>query len=181
MKRLFFVLPFLLVSTASMAVNCDNHPIFCKIKKLQPTMSNERAMKLSNLIYKGALKHGTDPMITVAILNQESSFIDQHTWKIDRDVKRECDHNSCKEIIKEVHTVKDMTIAQINIFTAAEYDFDLDKLFSKDVEYALECHFEILEDKIKMCSHLGDEAWSCYHSATPKHRLKYVELVSRYL
>lgn len=181
MKKLFFVLPFLLFSTASFAVDCAKHPIFCKIKELQPSMSYERAMKLSNIIYKGALKHGTDPMITVAILNQESSFINQHTFTITRDVTRHCDHNSCKEVIKETHTVKDMTIAQINVYTAAEYGFDLDRLFNMDTEYALECHFKILEDKIKMCKHLGDEAWSCYHSATPKHRLKYVEMVSRYL
>lgn len=181
MRKLFFVLPFLLFSTSAEAVNCAKHPIFCKIKKLQPAMSKDRAMKLSNLIYKGAKKHGTDPMVSIAILNQESSFIDQHTFTIERDVKSSCNKNSCKEIVTEIHTVRDMTIAQINVYTAAEYGFDLDRLFSKDTEYALECHFKILESKIKMCSHLGSEAWSCYHSVTPKHRLKYVKDVSRYL
>lgn len=137
-------------------------------------------MKVSNLIHKGAKSNGTDPLLSVAILNQENSFNEKHTWKITREVVKSCTDSACTEVITETHLVKDMTIAQINITTAKAYKLDLERLFAHDLEYAIESHFIILKSKIKQCAYLGDEAWSCYHSATPKFRMRYIEMVSRY-
>jgi len=182
MRVLFFGLAlFMLPTAASAKTYCERNPIYCKIMELQPRMNKSEAMKLSNLIAKAAKKHGVDPMVSVAILNQENNFRDKHTWQITKKIKNKCGEDSCTQTITETKEVFDMTIAQINVKTAADYNFDLVRLFEHDTEYAIDCHFTILKDKIRMCADLGDEAWSCYHSKTPVYREKYVELVSRYL
>ena len=74
----------------------------------------------------------------------------------------------------------DLGISQIHVSTAVAYGLDLERL-SDDMEYNVKAHFKILADKIKGCKNLGAEAWSCYHSTTTYHRLKYLKDVSRYL
>ena len=161
--------------------NCKTHKIYCKIVKLQPKINKKFAMKLSNIIHKEARAKGIDPMLSVAILNQESSLRPQHTWKISKKEKKWCTPDDCFYEVDEIRKVFDMGIAMINIRTAISYGMDINKLFNHDLEYAIKSHFVILEDKIAQCAHLGDEAWSCYHSATPKWRKKYVKMVSRFI
>ena len=38
------------------AYDCQKHPIYCHIKKVKPTMSNKKAMRISNLFYKYSKK-----------------------------------------------------------------------------------------------------------------------------
>ena len=171
----------LLATTELQATDCNKHKIYCKIVKLQPTIDKKFAMKLSNSIYTKAKKYGIDPMISLAILNQESSLRSVNTFTITKKVEENCDNTSCGMKIIEEHEVLDLSIAQINFNTAKAYKFDIKRLFNTDVEYALDCHYALLKDKIKQCAPLGAEAWSCYHSKTPKHRKKYVKAVSRFL
>jgi hypothetical protein len=102
-------------------------------------------------------------------------------WRADTELKPSIPKPIGAEAAEEVKEVKDMGVAQINVNTASHYGFDLTRLFEHDMEYAIDCHFNILKDKINMCSAIGEDAWSCYHSTTPRHRLKYVVAVSRYL
>jgi hypothetical protein len=138
-------------------------------------------MTISNLIYRKAKAHNIDPMISVAILNQENAFRDVHTYEVERDVSESCHAASCIRQVTEHHEVVDLGIAQINVRTAAHYKFDLQRLYEHDMEYAIDCHMAVLGDKMKQCKHLGNDSWSCYHSVTPKHRIKYIKMVSRYL
>ena len=50
-----------------------------------------------------------------------------------------------------------------------------------DLEYMVSTHFMVLLDKIKQCQHLGNEAWSCYHSRTEVLRKRYIRKVNRLL
>ena len=179
--KYFIVLMLLGFSANAYAVNCKTHKVYCKIVKLQPRINKAKAMKISNIIYRHATAIGVNPMVSVAILNQENRFRNVNTYQIDRKVVEECGEKMCSKTIVETHKVVDMGIAQINIRTAVDYGFDIKRLYDHDVEYALEAHFIILKSKIRMCSKLGVDAWSCYHSATPEYRLKYIKMVSRYL
>ena len=139
-------------------------------------------MQLSNYIYRSARAHNIDPMVSVAILHQENRFRDVHTYEVERDVQSVCHATSCVKHVTEHHEVVDIGIAQINVRTAVYHGFDLQRLYDHDLEYAIESHMTILANKIKVCADdFGDEAWTCYHSVTPEHRLKYLEMVSRYL
>jgi len=168
-------------SGVSYAVDCKVHKVYCKIVQLQPRIDKTKAMQLSNWIYKGAKAIGIDPLVSVAILNQENRFRNVHTYEVDTKIVEECHSTSCTRIVTEHQEVADMGIAQINIRTAVGFGFDLQRLYDHDVEYAIESHFVILKSKIDMCKDLGEHSWSCYHSVTPEHRLKYVKMVSRYL
>jgi len=179
--KYFVIMMLLSFSASAYAVNCKVHKVYCKIVKLQPRIDKARAMEISNLVYHNAKKLGINPMISLAILNQENRFRDVNTYHISRDVKEVCNGKSCIKTIVEKHTVADMGIAQINIRTAVDYGFDIQRLYDHDLKYALDCHFAILKSKISMCKKLGNDAWSCYHSKTPEYRLRYIELVSRYL
>lgn len=181
MQYLIAAVLLLVATQAEAKVNCKVHPIFCKIKKLNTRLSDDKAMEISNHIHKWSQLYKIDPSISIAILMQENRFRDKHTFEVSKQETMECNHTSCYRQIHEVHEVVDMGIAQINIRTAVAYDFDLDKLFDHDLGYAIECHFKILKHKMDMCEHLGDKSWSCYHSATPTYRLKYVDMVSRYM
>lgn len=184
MKFLFVILislSALFASTSSFAEDCKTHKIYCRILKLNPKIDKSRAFRLSNLIYVESQKTGVDPMISVAILMQESAFRSENRFHIETKTERYCDQKGCYEKIIKDKTVSDMGIAQINIGTAKFYKLDFERLFNLDTEYAIECHFLILKDKMSLCDHLGDDSWTCYHSTTEEHRLTYKRLVSRYL
>lgn len=153
----------LLFSFNANAVDCDKHKIYCKVIELQPKIDKAFAMELSNIIYKKSKKYDIDPMLSVAILNQESSL--RH--------------------VNSVHDTKhgmrvDLSIAQINLRTANNLKLDIGRLVDGDVDYALECHFAILKAKIKMCKD-QQHSWACYHSKTPEHKEAYRIKVQRFL
>jgi hypothetical protein len=67
---------------------------------------------------------------------------------------------------------------QIHAHTARIYGLHIPTLMS-NIEYQTAAHIVILLDKMKHCSYLGEESWSCYHSVTPKHRHRYVKRVKK--
>lgn len=173
------------------AVNCKRHPIYCHIKKVKPKMNNKKAMRLSNLMYKYARKYKIkNPILSVAIAMQETRLrninrvqtvivfeevcireIDSRYWK---------PYLSCKEVPKFVVGYSDISIFQFHALTIRRYGLDAVKL-KNNLEYAVDKHFMIMKDKLKLCKYLGNEAWTCYHSRTPKLRKRYKEDVERYL
>jgi hypothetical protein len=174
--KLLIILNIAFVSVTASAADCVKHPIYCKIKSLNPKLSHEFAMTLSNLIYKGAKGAGTDPMVSVAIAMQESSLMNRHRRS---------------RVVSPSGTVydgfTDIGVFQIHVDTAIEMSLDIPKLIN-DIEYQVESHFKILKRKVKVCTKKREKLkvlygleWSCYHSYTESTREKYIKLVGRYL
>lgn len=182
MKYLIMLVMLLAPFTAEAAA-CDaaNHPIYCRILKLNPRVNKDFAFRLSNIIHKEASKYNIDPMLSLAILMQENSFNEVNTFRVEEHIDRHCDEKNCYEVITKKKKAIDLGIAQINVRTALHYGLDINRLFDHDLEYAIQGHFRILSDKIRSCSHLGPEAWTCYHSATEDKRNIYLNLVERFL
>lgn len=135
-------------------VNCDTHRIYCAIVKINPHVDRGVAMELSNHLYRYSSRYGTNPLRSVAIAAQESMF-------------------------RHVSTDQDIGMFQINIGTIEAYNIDRDRL-ETDFEYAVRTHVWLLAKKKEYCADLEEEAWTCYHSRTEKHRLVYRDLVNRY-
>jgi hypothetical protein len=157
MKRFIFLGSVLIAgcySTTLVALECKEHKIYCAIKTLQPTIDHGFALELSNYIFRYSLRHGTNPYRTVAIIAQESMF-------------------------RNINTNIDIGIYQINVNTATAYNIDTLRL-QEDLEYATEQHILLLKKKKEYCLDLEEEAWTCYHSKTPKHRKAYKIAVDRY-
>lgn len=179
--KIKLILLYVLFLPTLKAIDCSRNPIYCHIVKLSPLIDRTKAMQLSNTIYKEAKTINLDPMISVAILMQESSFKHVNTYKKTESTEEYCSDSYCTKNITIIATVVDLGIAQINVRTAVDYKLDLNMLYNRNTEYALKAHFTILKDKVNQCKHLGEEAWSCYHSFTEEHRLRYLELVRKYL
>lgn len=175
----------LLIGHASLAsaetLNCSTHKLYCKIVEFNPRIDRSEAMNLSNKIYAKAKLNGVNPELALAILMHETGLRNINTYKTSTKVTESCTKTMCTKTTTEVSNVFDMGIAQINIGTAVDYGFDIERLYKLDMDYALDCYFVILKSKMKMCADLGDKAWSCYHSTTENYRLIYVDLVSRHL
>ena len=66
---------FIISDASAKDINCDKHPIYCKIQSLKPKMTKKKAMQLSNMMYKSAHKYGIkDVIISVAIAMQETGL-----------------------------------------------------------------------------------------------------------
>jgi hypothetical protein len=135
-------------------------------------MNPNYALKLSNIIHKYAKKYNQDPHISVAIAMQETSLVNKHRMETVVIFK-----DQGYEIIKGY---TDLCIFQIHINTAYNKGLNILKL-NNDLEYCVEQHFKIMKKKRKVCKKLEPYAWTCYHSYTESHRLKYKKLVERYL
>lgn len=185
MKTILTVFALLCSSSAySQEVDCGKpnpHTIYCKMLKLKPRLNKTWAMEFSNKLVRGAASNGTKPEISLAIMMQESSLENVNTFKLDEHVEKKCTETSCTKVVTQVNQVVDMSIAQINIKTAVYYSCNIEKLFFFDEDEALACHFKILKSKMKLCAHLQDESYSCYHSINEPYRSTYVGLVKRYL
>ena len=160
-------------------IDCNIHKIYCKVVKLNPRVDKDWAMEFSNILYKEAKKAKIDPMISVAIAQQENSFINRSVEIVTIRTETICDDNGC-DIHTKTKRTNDIGLYQINEHTAKAHKYDTDRLM-RDWEYSIKCHIGILKSKMKLCSKLGDKSWSCYHSATPDKRLKYIKDVGRYL
>jgi len=158
-----------------------DHPIYCAITGIQPAVDKEFAMQLSDLIYKYSKRYNTDPIITVGIIAQESMFRNIHRKQDIVLYGEECDDDGkCVEYTKLATGYTDIGLYQFHARTIQAYSMDALRL-RDDLEYATQQHCYLLSVKLKECSALGKEAWSCYHSATPKYREKYVRMVNRHL
>jgi len=170
MKKLFFL--FLTIPLIGFAIECEKHPIYCKIKKLSPNKPHDKSMELSNLIYKYSKKYQTDPMISVAIAMQETGIKNKDRKQTIAVLKE----NGEYEIVKGF---TDFSIFQFHINTILDYKLDIKKL-RHDLSYMVESHIIILRDKMKLCKNLKNDSWSCYHSKSKILREHYVKLVKRY-
>lgn len=169
------------MSTKALGVDCNKNPIYCKILKLNPKIDPTFAKDLSNKIAAKAKAVGVDPFVSLAILMQESTLRHVNTYKTSKSVEEYCKDGSCFKKVIEVSEVSDMSIAQINIGTAKQYGFDVERLYSGDLDYALDCHYVVLKEKMKMCESLGEDSFSCYHSINDPYRSVYVKMVKRWL
>lgn len=175
MKKLLIIAMLAISFPAQAKISCEKgnkHPLFCEIKKLQPSIDDNFGMELSNLINKYAKIYGINPYISIAIIRQESGFIMPARTQ-DVLVK-------INDKYQMVKGVTDLSIFQFNIATIKNYNLDIERL-QTDLEYATQQHFKLLKEKINTCSALGSEAWSCYHSMNTDRRLEYVKAVSRWL
>jgi hypothetical protein len=174
-KILMLIVGSFLLSPAY-AVDCNKHPIYCKIKSLKPKMSYKRAMHLSNLMYKFARKHKVKNILrSVAIAMQETTL---------RNINRRQTvivfyFENGIEKFKYVKGSSDIGTFQFHADTIRLYNMDAVKL-KNNLAYSVDQHFMLMKKKLKYCKHLGADAWTCYHSRTAKFRKRYKEDVERY-
>ena len=165
-------------------VDCSKHKIYCAISDLQPKVDKTFAMELSNLIYREAKKAKIDPMISVAIAMQETSLkhrLNRKQRVIVEKIVVNCDSSEKCVPVKKYEIVSgytDMGLFQFHVDTITAYKLDLNKL--ENLEYVVKSHFKILKDKIKQCKRFGKQAWTCYHSSTPKYRNRYYNDVMKH-
>lgn len=163
------------------ATECQANPIYCKILKLNPKLEKKFAMELSDKISAKAKAAKVNPLLSLAILMQESTLRHVNTFKTSKVEEEYCKDGSCFKIVKEINEVNDMGIAQINIGTAKMYNFDIERLYKGDLDYTLDCHYALLKEKMRICASLGEESFSCYHSINEPYRSIYVDMVKRWL
>jgi hypothetical protein len=154
------------------SADCSKHPVYCHIKRVAPHLSKDRAMKISNVIYRYAKKYNQDPHISVAIARQENVFRQSHRKG---KVAVFSDHG-----YEVVEGSTDLCMFQIHINTAINHGYNIWKLHT-DLEYCVETHFKILVRKKRICKKLEPYAWTCYHSFTPSIREAYRKKVEEYL
>lgn len=139
--------------------DCSRHPLQCAIMSLQPAIKAGEAHTLSNYIYKYSKKYEVDPYRVIAIGMQESSL--QNINRVNNQI------------------ITDVGMFQFNVNTIDAYEMDFERL-QTDLSYQVEMACWLLSQKLKYCSDLGMDAWTCYHSRTEKYRLLYQDLVNRY-
>lgn len=190
-KNLILVI-FMILIAVSMgnvdAADCERHPIYCHIKRVKPSMNNKKAMRLSNLMYKYARKYKIKNAIrSVAIAMQETNLRNINRSQTVIIFETKCGDDSsmtliwpCIETFKYVKGYSDISLFQFHALTIKHYKLDPVKL-KNNLEYAVEKHFMIMKDKLKLCKYLEEDAWTCYHSTTPKLRKRYKEDVEQWL
>ena len=156
-------------------ISCVKNPIYCQIKSLAPRLSSSTAMKLSNMFHHGARTYKIkDVARSVAIAMQETSFNVNLSRKQNVIV-----FNDDITEWKVVRGYSDICMFQFHVNTIVHEKINPIKL-KTDIGYCVAQHFKLMKKKLKLCKHLGDEAWTCYHSRTPKFRKRYKEDVERY-
>lgn len=181
MIRLMIIPLFFISMTASAYVNCNKHPIYCKIKTLRPTMNPKEAMDLSNIISTQARKYNGNPLLAVAIGMQETGLIKRHRTQKIIQFYQECDesNNECIEAWRVIKGVTDVCMFQFHVDTILSHNINPIKL-KNDINYCISWHFRLMNEKKRLCKHL-DQPWSCYHSNTEKYRKQYIKDVGRFL
>lgn len=154
--------------------SCDQNPVYCTLAKNRPDMDRLTLQRIATLFNQFAHKYGQDPVISVAIGMQETGLKQINrkkniivfnpngiTWKVERGVT-------------------DVCMFQFHVDTIVDQGID-PIMLKNDVAYCVEQHFRLMKIKRGMCSNLGDDSWTCYHSKTPKYREVYKKLVARYI
>lgn len=171
------VLFLLLISQCSNAkadTACGQNPIYCSLAKNRPDMDRLTLRRIADLFHKYASKYNQDPITSVAIGMQETGLKQRNrhhniivfnpdgiTWRIERGVTDVCMFQF------HVDTIVDMAIDPIKL--------------KDNIDYCIEQHFKLMSIKRKLCSDLGDDSWTCYHSKNPRLRQTYKKLVARYM
>lgn len=163
-------------------LDCKTHRLYCKIIEFNPKIDRTFAMEISNKLHHKAKIAGIQPELALAILIHETGLRNMNTYKTITEVRESCTKTDCVKITSIINKAFDLSIAQININTAVHYEFNVERLYKGDLDYALDCFFIILIDKMRLCNSLGKTpAYSCYHSVTDGYRMIYVDLVNRFL
>lgn len=170
----FIILLFVIfASVKANGQDCERHPIYCNIVDKKPKISPKYAMYMSNLIYKYSKKYKQDAKISIAIGMQETRL---------RQINRRQniiifnDDNTSWKIVKGY---TDLCMYQFHVDTIVSHNLDPIKL-KDDVEYCVEQHFILLRQKRKLCKHLKEDSWVCYHSINKVPREYYKHLVKEY-
>lgn len=155
-------------------VDCEKHSIYCNIVDKKPRINKSYAMKLSNIMYKYSKMYGQNPHISVAVGMQETGLRNIHRKQniIVYDDKLEKGY-------KIVRGYTDVCMFQFHVNTITSHGLDPVRL-KNDMEYCVEQHFKLMRQKRKICSHLGEDSWTCYHSVNKIPREYYKKLVERY-
>lgn len=136
----------------ALGVDCSKHTIYCSILEINPRAKD--AMRLSNYLYTYSKKYQTDPLLSVAIIAQESMF-------------------------RNIVSGDDWGLYQFHIQTLEYLNLDKFKLLT-NLKYATKSHIKLLRRKIRKCTGKFKNPWVCYHSATPVHAKKYEQKVLKY-
>ena len=170
---LFLLSPFIY------SINCDKHPIYCQMKKLLPNRNASDTMALSNLFHKYARKYGQDPLLSVAIARQETGLREINRRQNIIKFFDKCDKTGCYEDYEIVRGYTDICLFQFHVDTIVHEKLNPVRL-KNDIDYCVEQHFKLLKKKRRLCKHLGEDSWTCYHSKSKKLREFYKSLVMEY-
>lgn len=139
--------------------------VLAGIKTLQPAYT--RAAELAQLL----TQLSPAPMISVAIIMQESSFRDVHVVVEGFDIKT-----------GELTSVyKDLGIAQLNAGTITAFGCNKELIISHDLHESIRCHSVVLAAKMEMCKGLGKSSFRCYNSSIDKYGRVYENAVNKWL
>lgn len=161
--------------------SCDQHPIYCQIKSNKPSIDEEYAYRLSNIIYKVCEKYHIPPRIYTAILMQESGYTltakSKHHGMLEEPLNLS---NTCSlRSYKYVTVYSDLGIAQIYVKTAQAFNMDFNRLLN-DLEYSVECGAIILNNFRKRYERKEIDWWTRYNASSPRKRLMYKHFVEKY-
>lgn len=135
------------------------------IKTLAPRY--ERSDELAHLL----TELSPAPLVSVAIIMQESTFRDVHVMEAGFDKQTH-----------EYHEVyKDLGIAQLNAGTIMGFKCNREKIIAHDLKESIRCHSIVLAAKMEMCKALGKNSYSCYNSTIERYRKQYETAVGRWL
>jgi len=182
------------------------HPIYHRILELQPNLDKKFAMKVSNIIYTCHKENNIDKFLLVAIINQESEFINSarncsngllHEESINKIIDLISRHvygkdmsyltNWLNEGVRDdlsnlmIKNCADFGLGQINIKTPDRYPKCNDLIRLKiDYKYNLECACSILSGLKKKYASDEFDWWTRYNSPTREKRDVYRKLVNRW-
>lgn len=162
----------LLLFVCSNAMAYDN--VYAKLEQYRPDMDRLTLSRIAQAFSKYAKKHGQDPVLSVAIGMQETGLRqvnrtknvivfnpDGISWRVERGIT-------------------DVCMFQFHVDTIVDQGMDPIKL-KDNLDYCVEQHFRLMKIKRTLCSDLGDDSWTCYHSRNPKLRQVYKKLVARFI
>jgi len=176
-----YKLILLLTLSINIGFSSNYNDIYKKITTLHPKIEKTLAQSLSKKIDKYSKIYKINPMLAVAIAKQESGLNpNNHRRQTALVYDKQCDEKRCKMSYTTVSAITDVGLFQFHVKTMEAYNID-PILAKSDLEYQVKTFFELMKSKIKVCSHLKEDAWVCYHSKTPSHRENYKKLVSRFL
>lgn len=186
MKNLLILLIMFLIAQVAFnadasEVECSKHPIYCQIRKNNPSLKKSKAMEISNVIYKATKKYKIPSRIYTAILMQESGYnpkaVNQTCGVEDLFISNSIDNIKC--------VFNDIGIAQINVETAKAYGFDLKRLL--ELKYGTYAGAEVLSWFYIKYSKIEPNSWYSRYNCGTKPSTKrrtcqaYLKAVSKYL
>jgi len=179
---IIIIIGFLFSTVAWGNINCEQHPTYCAIIKLNPKINKAFAMELSNEIYRKSIEYNVDKYRVIAIMQQESNTqMDAYNTKTTSTVHKECDEwKTCVITEVTVRKITDFGLFQFHINTVKRHNLDVQRIMT-DMPFVVDFAVKMIAKKINMCKDKWPKTpWACYNSATKGPHEKYVKLVNRY-